>query len=238
MPEGAIIAFAEEKRIDIAMDGILFFEDDPQLADGALHVEADTGSGFYFRAHLSRRSMSAFCNVPQENPEHRNISVFALSAGLHILKDNLGESNWREYTNLKNLAGRLNRRELPLWDSKEFSPERVATAMYPLKFASYDKDRKRGIKRFNSKSLSDFRRRAIKTRGGALQIDILEQARDLRGGKFLNWLKSNLDLDKIEGVIEPEKLRRGLTEKEFIYTSRKLRDPCTRPGVILLLGMR
>lgn len=113
---------------------LLKFELDKSLKDGQFEVRPDTNDGFKFRVALAG-DLHSFLRHPREIRDRSNIMTHIVSAALALLQrdyhEDDGERGWRTYSNLRALADDLERKELPVWDSDDFRPERVATGLHP-----------------------------------------------------------------------------------------------------------
>ena len=138
MPEGSILAFTHWYRIGGTMDSILVFEPSPDLQYGELQVTPDTSDGFRFRVQVEKGFLDTLRRRSSKDPRIRNISVYALSAGFRILREEFKDTGWKEHKNLEILASQLDKRNMLLWDDEDFSPEKAATMMYPLILTDFD----------------------------------------------------------------------------------------------------
>lgn len=138
LPKGARIAVGNTFKFKSGIDGLLKFNLDEDLALGQFEVQASTEDDFKFKVSLAS-NLYHHLKYYREEPASTNIMVHVVSAAFSILQRDWSEDNpdegegWQSFRNLIGLADFLQSRGHPNWDSDDFRPEKVATALYPHK---------------------------------------------------------------------------------------------------------
>ena len=132
---GMRLALSDVVLMRSSVLNMLLFEREPTLSGGQFRVEAEEREGFRFRVRLAP-DLHTFLRYDSEDPRHGQIVTHIVSACFGVLKadfasDEEEEGGWRTYRGLLAIAEMLNEHDLPHWSDDDFSPELVATNLYP-----------------------------------------------------------------------------------------------------------
>ncbi|MBF2760292.1 MAG: hypothetical protein ISN28_08465 [Ectothiorhodospiraceae bacterium AqS1] len=126
---------------------LLKIDADENLTKGSFEVDDITNEGFYFKVRFATDLYELITRAQGDQCNFRDaILTFALSEGLNIIyreyrgdrgdevreDENPEGERWRMYPALCRLYEEIDGRNLPCWDSKDFKPERIATALKPI----------------------------------------------------------------------------------------------------------
>ena len=139
IPKGARLARGEYRRTSSSLSQLIKVVNNPKMRPGSFEVKACTEDGFYFNLNVAE-DLFKFIQIHGQFPSlRRSILVHAASRCLEILSKDYGlkseEENsrtWEGYRNLVALTNELDKKELSHWSEDGFSPEKVATSLYPL----------------------------------------------------------------------------------------------------------
>lgn len=134
IPDGAIIAFDNWRRLKGSGSGLLIVEKDDDLANGQMRVSPDAGGGFRFHVKVGGNLYDQLRFPPSGYEKHRtSVLTHALSTAFQILKSDFA-TEWKEHVNLRIVAETLKRENIPHWGDDDFLPEEAATILYPHLF--------------------------------------------------------------------------------------------------------
>lgn len=136
LPKGARVAIGTTFRFMSGIEGILDFNQNPDLEPGRFEVRASAEDGFRFKVHLAHDLFVYLRHHRSKNETtRRNIMVHVVTAALSLLQKDYGEDDgdegWRSFRNLVGLANLLQENDLAHWSTDEFSPELVSTGLDP-----------------------------------------------------------------------------------------------------------
>ena len=132
-PDGGIIAFDHWKEFKGDAGSLFKFTTDiaGEMEFGMIKVSDDAEGGFRFEVQVHPRFLDAMQEPGDGHKPHvRSVQTHALSRGLEILARDY-KNNWREFPNLTLLSQRLESEQLSHWEQDDFSPDEVATRLYP-----------------------------------------------------------------------------------------------------------
>lgn len=147
-PKGARLALRGYLKAFSSLNQLLEIVKDPNLPAGSLEVQPCSEEGYYFKVKVAT-DLFSFIQDHRGYQLHRgSILTHIASRCFEILKQNYGpahddnedEGNWRQFRNLLALSELLEQNDLSIWDEDEFSPEKVATRLYPHKLPEQDSD--------------------------------------------------------------------------------------------------
>ena len=147
-PKGARLALRGYLKAFSSLNQLLEVVKDVNLPSGSFEVQPCTEEGFYFKVKVAT-DLFGFIQDHGGYQQHRgSILSHVASRCFEILKQNYGpshdvnddEGDWRQFRNLLALSEYLEQNDLNIWDEDEFSPELVATRLYPHKLPELDSD--------------------------------------------------------------------------------------------------
>ena len=134
LPKGARVAICSAFGFQTGITGLFKFNVDDSLSAGRFRVEPSSEDGFKFIVHLAK-DLFDYLQYHRRETDGTNIMIHIVSASLaHLQRDYSNDSDdegWRSYRNLVGLAESLEQRGLSGWWEENFTPEVVATALYP-----------------------------------------------------------------------------------------------------------
>lgn len=134
LQKGSRLALGSVIQLEASILNLLSFHEDPRLEVGQFVVEPET-EPFRFRVNL-HPALHRFLRFPVDHVRH-NLMTHIVTACLALLQrdysEDDGDSGWRSHRNLIALSDYLESKELCHWNEDDFRPEKVATALYPLK---------------------------------------------------------------------------------------------------------
>ena len=145
-PKGARIALRGYLKAFSSLNQLLEVVKDVNLPLGSFEVQPCTEEGFYFKVKVAT-DLFGFIQDHGGHQLHRgSILTHVASRCFEILKQNYGQSqvvnddeeDWRQFRNLLALSEFLEQKDLKIWDEDEFSPEKVATCLYPHKLPDFE----------------------------------------------------------------------------------------------------
>ncbi len=143
VPKGAKLALGPSFQLQSSLLQLLTFKLDDHLESGQFEVKPNTKDGFRFDVHLAR-DLFTFLEYQRDLDFRGNIMTHIVGAALALLQRDYAtdddDEGWRTYSNLKAFAEHLQELGMPLWDERDFSPERVATALYPHRLPSVEEE--------------------------------------------------------------------------------------------------
>ena len=141
IPKGARLARGEYRRTSSSLSHLIKVVNSPEMTSGSFEVKACTEDGFYFNLNVAEDIFKFIQSNGQFPNLRRSILVHAASRCLEILSEDYGSTpeedenstSWEGYRNLVALSNELEKKKLPHWSDRDgFSPEKVATLLYPL----------------------------------------------------------------------------------------------------------
>ena len=134
LQKGSRLALGSVIQLESSILHLLSLHEDANLKDGQFVVELES-EPFRFRVNVSTKLHQFLRYRPGE---HRsNIMTHIVTACLARLQsdhtDDDGETGWESHRNLKAFADYLAHEGHGHWTDDDFRPEKVATALYPLK---------------------------------------------------------------------------------------------------------
>ena len=134
--KGARIAVGPTFKFQTGINMLLDFNSDEKLAPGQLRVEESADDGFKFKAYLAP-NLYQHLKYNRNDLAGRNIMVHVVSTALNILQKAYQEpadgdgDGWESFPNLVALSHMLQEQGFRHWSDQNFSPERVASGLYP-----------------------------------------------------------------------------------------------------------
>ena len=119
---------------------LLYFREDESICKGSFRVTTSTQPFmFIVRMHPDLHEYMRSVNIKREGELRENIMTHVITACFARLQRNYkadgdDDDSWKAHRELEGLAGQLESRGQPHWTEESFSPERVATALYPHTF--------------------------------------------------------------------------------------------------------
>ena len=140
IPKGARLARGEYRRTSSSLSQLIKVSNIPEMKPGSFEVKACAEDGFYFNLNVAEDLFKFIQSHGQFSSLRRSILVHVASRCLEILSKDYGlkpeedenSRTWEIYRNLVALTNELEKKELPHWSEDSFSPEKVATSLYPL----------------------------------------------------------------------------------------------------------
>ena len=139
LQKGSRLALGSVIQIESSILHLLSFHEDTRLGEGQFGVDCEN-EPFRFRVNL-HPALHRFLRYPGSNLHH-NLMTHIVTACLARLQrdytDDDGDVGWRSKRNLVAFSEYLEQKGLGRWDDDDFSPEKVATALYPIRLSEDD----------------------------------------------------------------------------------------------------
>ena len=130
--KGSRLALGSVIQLQSSILQLLSLHEDKNLADGQFFVDVKE-EPFRFQIKLGTK-LHRFLRYPKD-PIRDHIMTHIVTACLARLQKDYdsddGENGWQSFRNLQALADYLDHKGHGHWSDSDFSPERVATALYP-----------------------------------------------------------------------------------------------------------
>ena len=134
LQKGSRLALGSVIQLESSILHLLSFHEDARLDEGQFGVERET-EPFRFRVNL-HPALHRFLQFPGSNVHHNLMTHIVTACLARLQRDDAeddGDSGWRSHRNLIALADYLQHKGLDHWSDENFSPEKVATALYPIR---------------------------------------------------------------------------------------------------------
>ena len=148
IPKGARLARGSFLRPNSSLAHLLILTKDPNLKKGSFKISVNTENGFDFKLEAAT-DIFIFLKGSGINLQlRRSILAHAVSRCLEILSTEYGAKSaeddaidgWEQYSNLVALSDWLMLQDMPHWSDDNFSPELVATQLYPLLISDQEEE--------------------------------------------------------------------------------------------------
>lgn len=139
LQKGSRLALGSVIQIESSILHLLSLHEDTRLGEGQFDVDCET-EPFRFRVNL-HPGLHRFLRYPGSDLRH-NLMTHIVTACLARLQrdyaDDDGDSGWRSHRNLIAFSDYLDHKGLDHWGDDSFNPEKVATALYPIRLSEND----------------------------------------------------------------------------------------------------
>lgn len=138
IPKGAKLAIGPIFKLSGSLVKMLIFRAEPEMKNGQFEVKERTSDGFRFEVNLSQ-DLFDYIKYSKESKGRKNILTHVITAALSLLQRKYGGSKegeeidpWKLHPNLNVLYKHLELKNCLTWEQEDFSPEKVATALYQI----------------------------------------------------------------------------------------------------------